>query len=70
MKVIAILDKSAGNDTVGEMWQETAIFDENTPLKEVLLWAVCSQRGRKSGTADMFRGNLKLAVGQGSSDAK
>ena len=30
---------SAGNDSVGEMWQETKIFDESTTLREVMLWA-------------------------------
>jgi len=39
MKIIAIRDMSAGNETVGEMWQETKIFDSDTPLIEVLKWA-------------------------------
>lgn len=39
MKVIAILELSAGNETVGEMWKETKIFDENTHVKEIINWA-------------------------------
>ena len=39
MKVVAIKDMSAGNESVGEMWQETKIFDGETPLKDVLAWA-------------------------------
>ena len=27
MKVIRIIDFSAGNSTVGDMWQETKVFD-------------------------------------------
>lgn len=38
MRVIAIKKMSAGNDTVGEMWVETEIFDAETTLKEVMLW--------------------------------
>jgi hypothetical protein len=38
-QMVVIRDMSAGNDTVGEMWQETKIFDEDTPLSEVMQWA-------------------------------
>ncbi len=62
MKVIAILDRSAGNETVGEMWQETAIFDESTPVGKILDWATLRWSGFV-GVAD-FRGNLKITVGQ------
>jgi hypothetical protein len=37
---IAILDRSAGNETVGDMWQETAVFDGDTPIKDVVIWAL------------------------------
>ena len=40
MKYVVIRDMSAGNDSVGEMWQETKIFDESTSLKDVMEWAV------------------------------
>ena len=39
MKFVVIRDMSAGNASVGEMWQETMIFDGNTPLKDVMEWA-------------------------------
>ena len=39
MKVIATISRSAGNDTVGDMWQETAIFNESQSISEVLFWA-------------------------------
>ncbi len=38
MKIVVIKDMSAGNESVGDMWQETKIFDGETPLREVLLW--------------------------------
>ena len=39
MKIVAIKDMSAGNDTVGEMWKETKIFDDKCALSEVIEWA-------------------------------
>ena len=38
MKIIAIKDMSAGNDTVGEMWQETKIFTTENKLIDVMRW--------------------------------
>lgn len=38
MEIVAIKEMSAGNETVGEMWKETKIFNENTTLKEVMEW--------------------------------
>lgn len=39
MRIVAIKDMSAGNDTVGEVWQETRIFSSETTLSEVMVWA-------------------------------
>jgi hypothetical protein len=38
MKIIATIKRSAGNDSVGEMWQETAVFDETATVNEVMEW--------------------------------
>jgi hypothetical protein len=38
MRIIAIVKCSAGNDSVGEMWVETMIFDETATLKDVMAW--------------------------------
>ena len=38
MQVVAIKDMSAGNAEVGEMWQETKIFNHNARLIDVLRW--------------------------------
>lgn len=39
MKVCAMVDRSAGNESVGEMWTETAEFDESATLTDVFMWA-------------------------------
>jgi len=38
MKIIAIKECSAGNESVGEMWKETKIFGDSNTLKEVMQW--------------------------------
>ena len=38
MKIVAIKDMSAGNETVGEAWQETKIFDSNDSILQVMQW--------------------------------
>ena len=37
--VIATKHRSAGNDTVGDMWTETMSFDLNTPVGKIMEWA-------------------------------
>ncbi|HUU87133.1 MAG TPA: hypothetical protein VMX17_05195 [Candidatus Glassbacteria bacterium] len=37
---VVIKDMSAGNESVGEMWQETKIFDGSATLDEVMDWAL------------------------------
>lgn len=39
MIIVAIKKMSAGNDSVGEMWHETKVFDASTPIGEVVKWA-------------------------------
>ena len=38
MKIVAIKDESAGNESVGDMWQETKIFDSDATLIDVMKW--------------------------------
>ena len=38
MKVVVIKDMSAGNESVGEMWQETKIFEHTQPIGDILRW--------------------------------
>lgn len=37
---VVIRDMSAGNESVGEMWQETKIFPATATLDEVMAWAI------------------------------
>jgi len=39
MKVVAIKEMSAGNDSVGEMWQETKIFNGSDTIINIFKWA-------------------------------
>ena len=54
-KYVVIREMSAGNESVGEMWKETKIFDGSATLEEVMLWAndvavKCDMESRKQIT--------------------
>lgn len=38
MRIVAIKERSAGNDRVGEMWKETKVFDSEDALADVMDW--------------------------------
>lgn len=38
-RVIATAEKSAGNETVGDKWVETASFPAETTIQEIMDWA-------------------------------
>jgi methanogenic corrinoid protein MtbC1 len=38
-EIVLIKDMSAGNETVGESWQETKIFSVDEPITNLLKWA-------------------------------
>lgn len=65
LKVVAIKDMSDGNESVGEMWKETKIFDGSTPVIEIVEWA-------KHPNADLskrgIRKNLIITVPQDQDD--
>ena len=58
--IIAVLDCSCGNESVGEMWVETKSFPIDTPAYDILKWATA----KKTGEPEDFRGNLRLTVGK------
>ena len=58
MKIVAVLKCSAGNESVGEMWDETCIFPPEATVFEVLKWA------SKDADIEGFRRNLSLTVAQ------
>ncbi len=43
-RIIAILNKSAGNSEVGDMWQETKIFKPTDNLDDVISWAISPRK--------------------------
>ena len=67
MKIVAILDRSDGNESVGEMWKETAIFPAETPVLDVLKWAT-SRRSGSSWPVERFIGNLIITIAQEAAD--
>ncbi len=38
-EVIAIQEKSGGNETIGDTWLETKSFPKNTPISAIIEWA-------------------------------
>lgn len=37
-RIIAHSERSAGNESVGDMWVETRSFDKGTPVSEIIEW--------------------------------
>jgi hypothetical protein len=37
-RIIAHSERSAGNESVGEMWVETKSFDKSIPVSEIIEW--------------------------------
>lgn len=38
MKIVVIKEMSAGNESVGDMWKETKIFEPTDTLLDVVAW--------------------------------
>ena len=45
--VIATMEKSAGNESVGSMWVDTKSFPKETPVEEIIKWADSGQSNGK-----------------------
>ena len=43
---VVIRDMSAGNESVGEMWKETKIFNGTSTLDDVMAWAMNNDKDR------------------------
>ena len=61
-KVIATIHRSDGNETVGEMWNETAIFDKDAPISAVMQWASDRVSRLSSPSVISWEGKLSLHV--------
>lgn len=59
IQIVAILDCSAGNETVGEMWKETKVFQCSASLFDVIKWA-----SKDRYPVAEFKGNLTIAIAQ------
>jgi len=58
MKIVVIKDMSAGNESVGEMWKETAIFDDSQPISDIINWV--NPESIKSGCS--LRKNVVITI--------
>ena len=67
MKVVAMIDRSAGNESVGEMWTETKIFDSTDTIDSLYAWI--TPKVVPYGKPKDVRSNIKLSVAQDSPDA-
>ena len=73
MKVIASFNASVGNESVGDMWTEEAIFDETATLLDVLKWAKMVEEysadpfnpsDQKTERFTNHRRNVRLSIAQ------
>ena len=55
-RVIAMLDRAAGNAEIGEMWTETRSFASSDPISAVMDWAGAKDTKYPHGAL----GNLRL----------
>jgi len=63
MKVVAIKERSEGNDSVGSMWLETKIFEPTATVLEVLEWAGQFAYPKNAATGGKW-GKLMLTVAE------
>lgn len=52
--IIAVIEKSAGNEQVGNMWLETKIFNDQTPVRDIVVWANGYGNFRTSGAGRLI----------------
>ena len=64
MKIIATIKRSDGNDSVGDMWQETKSFDSSNPIKEVFDWYHKSVIGGRKEAGHFKTANIILSIDQ------
>jgi len=37
--IVAVGEKSGGNESVGDMWLETKVFPKETTMEKIIFWA-------------------------------
>ena len=65
MKIIATIKRSAGNDSVGDMWQETMSFDSSDPIEKVFDWYHFVERQSLLEWKHCSKANIILSIDQG-----
>lgn len=60
-KYVIMRDMATGNESVGEMWQETKIFDGTATLNEVMNWANFSHKN-SDGTIEQHPYSIKRII--------
>ena len=63
MVIVAIKERSEGNESVGTMWLDTKIFSPETPVSEILSWAVSGRYSGNQKDAGKY-GRLMLTVAE------
>ena len=63
MNFVVMLDRSAGNESVGEAWTETKVFPETARLSDVEAW-VRERTNIYHKEPTVFTCNVRLAVAQ------
>lgn len=61
-QIVATVQMSAGNETVGEMWAETKVFDCDVETIKIFEWA--ASLGNNVRDPEHFRRNITLTVAQ------
>lgn len=62
--VVAILDRSVGNAVVGDMWQETRVFSDDTPVRDIVKWAATRSENNPQADPETLRANLTITIAQ------
>ena len=63
LKFVVLLDRSAGNESVGEMWTETCLFSPAATLADVEQW-IRSRVAPYAKEPGPFSSNVRLTVCQ------
>lgn len=62
VKIVAMVDRSAGNESVGVMWTETKIFDITEPIENIYAWL--TERLGMNNNVGKITANVKLSIAQ------
>jgi len=65
---VVIVDRSAGNESVGEMWQETKVFGPDDTLFKVVQWAQRLQSAHN--TSERAPTNFRITLTRAHKDSE